>query len=195
MSGGGPKSYPCCLCKCRTIHSKGVAVKAEHLRLFERRFCVSAQDGDFICSKCRIKCYREENKLKNLERNALYKSQDDYEPPIKKARTTQQSSFSPSSVTMDLPTTSKSHAYCFVCKRPGPKIIVVPPIPRFDVYIRKGIFVPAGVMCWPVHLDGEQFTDDALDKIKPVSNEVNLSKTNIKHLLENGRTFVIERTN
>lgn len=195
MPGDGPKSYPCCLCKRRTIPSERVAIKAEHLKLLERRFCVSAQNGDFLCSKCRLKCYREENKLKYLECIAVYKTQDDYEPPIKKARSIQQSSSSPSSVTLDLPTTSKSHAYCFVCKRPGPKIIVVPPTPRFDVYLRKGIFVPAGVRCCPVHLDGEQFTDDALDETKPVSNEVNLNKTNIKLLLEHGRSFVIERTN
>lgn len=37
--------------------------------------------------------------------------------------------------------------------------------------------------------------DDVLDKIKLVSNEVNLSKINIKFLLENGRFFVIERIN
>lgn len=64
MPGDGPKSYPCCLCKRCTIPSERVAIKAEHLKLLERRFCVSAQDGDFLCSKCRLKCYREENKLK-----------------------------------------------------------------------------------------------------------------------------------
>lgn len=43
MPGDGPKSYPCCLCKRRTIPSEKVAIKAEHLKLLERRICVSAQ--------------------------------------------------------------------------------------------------------------------------------------------------------
>lgn len=90
---------------------------------------------------------------------------------------------------------SKSYVYCFVCKRFGLKIIVVLFILCFDVYICKGIFVLVGVRCCFVYLDGEQFMDDVLDKIKLVSNEVNLSKINIKFLLENGRFFVIERIN
>lgn len=62
---------------------------------------------------------------------------------------------SPPSVSLPIHCTSKSHAYCFACKRPGPKLIVVPAQARFNVFIEKAIIVPAGSRCCPVHLDGK----------------------------------------
>lgn len=123
--------------------------------------------------------------IENFGMQFMYKTQDEYEHPSIKDRTTQQYSLSPSPVVLELPTTSKSHSYCFMCKRTGPKIIFVQLTPRFEVYIHLCIFVLAGVSCCPVHLDAEQFTDVASDKIKRVRKEVFLSKTNITLLLEN----------
>ena len=108
---------------------------------------------------------------------------DEFEPPTKQGKTKCQTPSSPPSVTLSLPTTSKSHAYCFICKKPGPKIIVAPSSARQDVFIRKGIVVSAEVRCCPVHLTDGLFTEEALAKITPLSQEVNLNRTNIKHLL------------
>ncbi|XP_062616715.1 uncharacterized protein LOC134278416 [Saccostrea cucullata] len=203
MPGNGPKYYPCCLCKRRTVPSERIGIKKDYVRLLARRFLVSVEDGDVLCSKCRLKCYKEEKKMKShLKHTRVEQTHDEYEPPTKQTKIRNQPPSSPPSVSLELPTTKNNfepigvpyHAYCFICKRPGPKIIVVPPHLRLDAFIRKGIVVPAGVRCCPVHIDADHFTQDALEKITPLSEEVALSRTSIKDLLENSRNFVIDRT-
>jgi hypothetical protein len=114
---------------------------------------------------------------------------ENYEPPIKQTR----APLSPPSVSLHIPTTSKSHAYCFVCKKPGPKIIVVSDKLRLNVYVRKGIIVPAGARCCPAHIKDEQFSEEALGKITPFSEEVTLSRTSIRLLLETSRNLLLEK--
>ena len=63
-------------------------------------------------------------------------------------------------------------------KIPGPKSIVAPSSARQDVFIRKGIVVSARVICYPVHLTDGLFTEKAFGKITPLSQEVNLNRTN-----------------
>ena len=57
-------------------------------------------------------------------------SLDDYHPYLKVA-----------SVTLAIPSTSNSHSYCFMCKKPGPKLIVAPTYARVRAYIQSEIFV------------------------------------------------------
>ena len=71
-------------------------------------------------------------------------SLDGYHPYLKVAR--QQSlDRSPPSVTLAIPSTSNSHSYCFVCKKPGPKLIVAPTYASFRVYIQSEIFVQSAL--------------------------------------------------
>lgn len=46
--------------------------------------------------------------------------------------------------------TSKSHAQCFLCKRPGPKLVVVPSNARFDVFMNCEIIVQRVVDVVPI---------------------------------------------
>ena len=85
---------------------------------------------------------------------------DEINPPTNQGKTKCQTPSSSPSVTLSLPTTSKFHAYCFICKKkPGPKIIVAPSSARQDVFIRKGIVVSAEVRCWRrLHLLAKKLT-------------------------------------
>ena len=134
---------------------KGFSIKAEYARLLEKQFCVLVNDCDVLCSKFRLKCYRMENKritnIPCLEYDGNQVTFDEFEPPTKQGRTKYQTPSSPPSVTLSLLTTSKSHAYCFICKKPGPKIIVAPSSARQGVFIRRGIVVSAEVRCCPYH--------------------------------------------
>ena len=112
---------PCCVCKRRTVPAERFSIKAEYARLLEKQFCVLVNDCDVLCSKCRLKCYRMENKrVANkpcLEYDGNQATFDEFEPPTKQGKTKCQTPSSPPFVTLSLPTTSKSHAYCFICKK------------------------------------------------------------------------------
>ena len=69
------------------------------------------------------------------------------------------------SVKSSLSSTAKSNSYCFLCKRPGPKLVNVPPKARFFfTFLHNEIIIPAGSRCCPVHLHEDLFTDEAMHK-------------------------------
>ena len=101
-------------------------------------------DSAVICNKCSHICYKK-RKITSAStiQSHVSSSLDDYHPYLKVAR--QQSlDRSPPSVTLAIPSTSNSHSYCFVCKKPGPKLIVAPTYARFRAYIQSEIFVQSG---------------------------------------------------
>ena len=62
-------------------------------------------------------------------------SLDDHHPYLKVARR-QSVERSPPSVTLAIPSTRNSHSYCFVCKKPEPKLIIAPTDARLRAYYR-----------------------------------------------------------
>ncbi|CAC5362054.1 unnamed protein product [Mytilus coruscus] len=86
-----------------------------------------AKDGDIICNKCRH-IFRKERDHKVL-------------PCVKTSKSSSQTTatFSPPSVSLKIPSTSKSHAYCCICKKPGPKLIVISPDVRTATYVDNNI--------------------------------------------------------
>ena len=51
----------------------------------------------------------------------------------------------------------------FICKRRGPKLIVVPANARFSSFVYLCIIIPAGARCCPGHLDNDSFSDQAAE--------------------------------
>ena len=70
----------------------------------------------------------------------------------------------PPSVSLQIPCTSKSHSFCFVCKKPRPKLIVVSSQARFSIFPQNEIIIPAGSHCCPGHMYQDNFTSEAVSQ-------------------------------
>lgn len=67
------------------------------------------------------------------------------------AQSTEAPPFSPPSIPLPFPSTSRGHASCCMCKRQGPKLVVVPVGVRHHIFITKEVIIPAGARCCPNH--------------------------------------------
>ena len=89
---------------------------------------------------------------------------EDYVPTPKRKSSCSLSS--PPSVSLQIPCTPKSHSFCFVCKKPGPKLIVVSSQARFSIFLQNEIIIPAGSRCCPGHMYQDNFTSEAVSQVK-----------------------------
>lgn len=113
----------------------------------------------FIYRKYRWKSYMQQVQTQILIKYKLSEvplpSPSIHSPDRKKRATNVQS---PLSVSLPIQSTAKSHAYCVLCRKPGPRLIVVPTEARFKVYLCHNMFIPSGCRCCPSH-----FTTNFLD--------------------------------
>ena len=95
-----------------------------------KTFFVDCEEDSVLCNKCRHKYYDAE---KHQSAKRKQDSDSDYEPPQEKRPKIS----SPPSIPVPLKTTLRSHAYCFICKKPGPKLVVVSSNSRMQVLVKK----------------------------------------------------------
>lgn len=190
------KQYNCVLCKKRHSPKERRKVNSDTRKILERHFALfDISDSAVICNKCSHICYKK-RKITSAStiQSHVSSSLDDYHPYLKVAR--QQSlDRSPPSVTLAIPSTSNSHSYCFVCKKPGPKLIVAPTYARFRAYIQSEIFVQSGSRCCPVHIENGLLSKDAMEKIKASKGSSHLNRSSILELLQQAREEVLKKEN
>ncbi|CAC5378408.1 unnamed protein product [Mytilus coruscus] len=90
--------------------------------------------------------HKYDNSEKSRPLKVTRTTQDDCDQdfiPPKVARTSKQLS-SPPSVCLNILGASNSHARCVVCKKPGPKFLVVSSDARFQAFIDGNVLIPAG---------------------------------------------------
>lgn len=184
----GHKFYAFILCNKRTKPGERRRVCHSLSRFLAKNFLVEPKSEDVICDKCRRRHYRqkEQNTSKTVNCTEFCESDDDYTPPTSKPRRDNNLS-SPPSVRLSIPSTSKTHSYCFLCKKPGHKLINVPSKARFSTFLHNEIIIPAGSRCCPVHLQVDSFTSEAISTMKCTNNNVILNRTTIVNLLKNLR--------
>lgn len=107
------------------------------------------------------------------------KSDDDYTPPTSKPRSDNDLS-SPPFVRLSIPSTSRTHSYCFLCKKPGYKFIYVPSKARFSTFLLNYN------SCWESLLPSS-FTSEANSTMKCTNNSVILNRTTIANIFKNLR--------
>ncbi|WAR10322.1 hypothetical protein MAR_035398, partial [Mya arenaria] len=96
-------------------------------------------------------------------------------------------------VKLNIPSTPKSHSRCFICKRPRPKLIVVPSEARFAAFVQRNGIIKSGTRCCPVHMNDSLIKDKALKSFKATESAyVNLA-TDIKSFIRPGHIFVVDR--
>ncbi|CAC5389445.1 unnamed protein product [Mytilus coruscus] len=188
MPGNGPKYYPCVLCNKRTKPHERRPINKSVAKYLNKNFLITPKQEDKICNTCKHKYYVQETKHSSAVQHRL-SDDEDYVPPAKRRSTVLSS---PPSVSLSIPSTSKSHSYCFICKKPGPKLIVVQSQARFSTFLKKEVIIPAGCRCCPGHLMEDNFTEDAISKINCTNDNVLLNRSSIMDLLKKLRSMAIQ---
>ena len=99
--------------------------------------------------------------------------------PRKRMRVTidEPESNSSPSLTVLIPRKTKSHAYCCICKRAGPKLVVVPGEVSFSVLLCRNIIIKEGSSCCPSHIADGTINPDLLKELNTVhSTELNAAE-------------------
>ena len=178
------KFYACVLCDKRTKPGERRPINDALSTFLKKHFLLQIRpnSGDVVCDKCRRRHYRNEEQKSKTTDVTAEPALDDFVPPAPKPRKCTLSS--PPSVKLSLSSTAKSHSYCFLCKRPGPKLVNVPPKARFSTFLHNEIIIPAGSRCCPVHLHEDLFTDEAISSVRCTNDHIILNRTSILNLLK-----------
>ena len=154
----------------------------------KKKYGIETKGDDFICNRCRHNFYADKKPKENPYETQTAKGEgDDYVPPHPQPRSTVISS--PPSVSLKIPSTSKSHNYCFICKRPGPKLIVVTSDTRLQTFVQHNILVPAGCRCCPNHINNEQFIEEAIVNL-PTTETAFVNRSMVINLLNKMREII-----
>ncbi|XP_061196000.1 uncharacterized protein LOC133204277 [Saccostrea echinata] len=168
MTNPGKKSYKCFLYPRRTKQTDRYAISKSHRSVVTRLSGRTPSEEDFLCNKCRHICKSNMQGSKKGKNKLL-------------TSTSQPSSSTPASspsVQLPFPSTARGHSSCCICKRPGPKLIVVPVDIRHQVFISKEIIIPAGARCCPNHLQGN------IGDLQPISETTTVNRTTIAQLVK-----------
>ena len=135
MPGVKDNYFKCVLCNKRTKPKEQRKCNGSLKKFLGKTFFVDCEEDSVLCNKCRHK-YFDAEKHQSAKRKQDSDSDSDYEPPQEKRPKIS----SPPSIPVPLKTTLRSHAYCFICKKPGPKLVVVSSNSRMQVLVKKNIF-------------------------------------------------------
>ncbi|XP_062602094.1 uncharacterized protein LOC134263728 [Saccostrea cucullata] len=187
MPGQGPKQYPCVLCNKRTNAKERRTVNKRISRTLNRCFLIDRTGGKVICNKCRHKCSSMQKKSATCSTGVNIQVPSSAavsmpSSPVSKRRATNIQS--PPSVTLPINSTVKSHAYCVLCKKPGPKLIVVSAEARFKVFLSHNILIPSGARCCPSHFTKGTLTHESLEIIPGTKDHSFVNRSTIMELLQ-----------
>lgn len=168
----GKKSYKCFLCPRITKRTDRFAISKSHRLVVNRISGRTPSDGDFLCNKCRHVCksYVKGSEKAKKKVQACTSSTCTPQPSV--------TPVSPPSVQLPFPSSARGHSSCCICKRPGPKLIVVPVDIRHQIFISKEIIIPAGARCCPNHLHGN------IGDLEPTADTTTVNKSTITQLIK-----------
>lgn len=162
---GERRSLKCILCNVRTTPKTRRKINEKLEKQIKQQFFKSIQPSDVICNKCRHKHFSSKGKQSeyniddtNSDNDSCIDLDTDYIPSDAKTKL-----ISPPSVRLSIPSTPKSHSRCFICKRPGPKLVVVTSEARFAAFADNNVIIKSGTRCCPGHIDNGLIKKDALD--------------------------------
>ncbi|XP_062572317.1 uncharacterized protein LOC134234281 [Saccostrea cucullata] len=189
------RRYKCALCN-KKIPQDERRPATLFLNVLQKHFSVNVEDTDVLCNKCRHKCRKKSKSIATgltLSRPAPQEEKEDPTYASPNPKKTRLSFHSPPSVPLPIPSTSQSHGYCLVCKKPGPKLVTVSHHVRMFVFISRGIIIPSGARCCTRHLENGKMTDEAMEQIK-TSESTTLNKTSITNLIKELRDKAFQQS-
>ena len=175
----------CVVCRIKLkVHQRRPVNK--YIRKYLRRnFLIESTDTDYICGKCSRPAYRQNS------------THDVIQQPIVCESDTPSDSIlgSPSNIKLNIQAVTKSHAYCFLCKKSGPGLVVVPQHVRTEIFIHHNIVITGQSRCCPCHLDHDMrhFIPEAFSNFKSIDHTF-FNRTAIKEFLDKVRQLAITST-
>ncbi|KAJ8299852.1 hypothetical protein KUTeg_022599 [Tegillarca granosa] len=188
MPGYGPKFFNCVVCCKRTKPRERRIINKDVEKYLERKLFISVKEHDVICNKCKHKFYVAETTRSTSVSMAEEISDPSYVPPstIRRAPVS-----SPPSVHLNILSTPRTHSRCIVCKKQGPKLVVVSSDAQFDAFMHHSILIAAGSRCCPVHVNDENvLKHECLINLK-LTNDTIISRTGILNLLNQLREMCL----
>ncbi|XP_052696026.1 uncharacterized protein LOC128174533 [Crassostrea angulata] len=180
MKTESKKIFPCILCKKRTRPNDRKKCESTAIRRFLRKnFLGEANSNDILCNKCRHR-YHGNQKTCQQKSSSL---------PV--CQPLQPGMCSPPSISLPLQRTPSSHAYCLICKRPGPKLVVVSSAARFSAFLHHEIIIPPGSRCCPSHIDEGEFRPGVLTKIQTFESSF-VNKSTVLELIQKIRNYALQ---
>lgn len=156
------------------------------IKYLRKSFLLECTTSDYICGKCSRPAYPYSDTQPKVQ--SLQTRQTNIDVNVLPITQTQ----SPPSVRLNIKCATKSHAYCFICKKPGPKLIVIPGNLRTDVFLKHNVLITADSRCCPSHLNSDMdcFLPNALSELKTVDFTY-LNRTSILEILSKVRQVAI----
>ncbi|XP_062596569.1 uncharacterized protein LOC134258027 [Saccostrea cucullata] len=184
MPGSGRKNYGCFNCPRRVRQKDRHSISSKNRSIIAKLTGRTPSDSDFLCNKCRCMCHyhAKQRKTSKLARAQIQNRQTPESTSEVKAPP-----FSPPSVLLPFPSTSRGHASCCICKRPGPKLVVIPVEVRHQLFISREIIIPSGARCCPNHLQQK------IEELNPVTETTMFNKTGITKLIKFLRMEVLKK--
>ena len=177
MPGQKVNYFHCVLCSKRTKPAERRSINKGIKKYLRRKFLIEAPDNSVMCNKCRH-IYRNESAT------GIYTCNQSDTCTV----STSDQQKSPPSVSLSLASTAKTHAYCCICKKPGPKLVVIPTESRTAVFVERNVLIPPGNRCCPVHFDNGAISSDAIQQI-PTTENAFINRTTITELLQQLRSL------
>ncbi|KAK3095980.1 hypothetical protein FSP39_021599 [Pinctada imbricata] len=193
MPGQKACYFQCVLCSKRTKPKERRKVTPSVKKFLRKSFLLECTANDVICNKYRLKFCRDSNESSRAvtakEKNRKTDSDDEFEPPQPK----QQKLSSPPSVSLSIKSTVKSHGYCIICRKPGPKLIVISPDIRTKVLINNNVLIPAGSHCCPSHITEDCLSDESIESIQTMHEQSYLNRSTILDIVTRLREICIRQ--
>ncbi|XP_060555609.1 uncharacterized protein LOC132716364, partial [Ruditapes philippinarum] len=185
------KHYICTICNRKANRRDRRPVPANIQKYLKKNLSITCTIDSVVCSGCRIKFYRKLRKPKEsgpVPIDERGDAGDALVPPSTNERFT-----SPPSVMLKISSISRSHSRCFVCKRPGPKLVCLPAEGRFTVFLDHNILVPADARCCPVHISDGTLTQDSFSNIQTLTSTSLLNRSSICNILQKMRNACLNQ--
>lgn len=169
----------CILCEKRLKNHQRRPVNRQIAKYLRKTFLIESKCSDYICGKCSRPVYR-------VSQSSSLPSQTTIEIPCS------QQTRSPPSVRLNISSATKSHAYCFICKKAGPKLVTVPTQLRNETFLKHNILITADSRCCPVHLNNnmDDFQPNVISEMR-TNDHTYLSRTAILNLLDKIRQLAL----
>ncbi|XP_062620784.1 uncharacterized protein LOC134282405, partial [Saccostrea cucullata] len=185
--------FTCVLCGGRPLSHERRPVQSGQINILSKNFAVDATVSDILCNKCRHKC-RNISRKREVSRCTISDKDEANDPSFTSPKRTKLTVMSsPPSVSLPFLSSTKSHGYCFVCKKPGPKLISISNHARLHVLIVGEIIIPSGARCCASHMIDGKLSEKDIEKIK-TSEGVLLNRTSVYNIIQDLREIASRNT-
>lgn len=187
-----PKQEYCCLCqrRCKLNSRRHIPPGIKFRRYIKRITGKDCLETDVLCNSCTARVYRSLPTQDKVQLSRPEPSGDAEYLPQQSSTTVFNS---PKSISLQIPSTPRTHKYCIVCRRDGSRrlrLVQIPQAASTHAFIQTGIFVYADNRCCSHHLELGFFNRHALKLIASRKDQNWFSRSDICQLVTNIRQMM-----